>query len=148
MQGHDAQEILISGTRHTVHQVHPIKFERGVLSGKKCPEKARAVAEIGKRMRRNTAKPRPGEPRRAEDDVILAFKPDHHEFAGGPGPITVPASRVVALGDEQGVLKAVLAPRHWKLILLRKIRDGAESEDDKRMQRDLAAHVQNSVASD
>jgi len=86
--------------------------------------------------------------RRAEHDVILALESDHDEFAGGPGPVAVPAGGVVALGDEQGILKAVLAPRHWKLILLRKIRDGAEIEDHERMKRVLAVHVQNSVVDD
>src|SRR5262249_28799859 len=124
MHRHDAQEILISGERHPVHQVQPLKFERGVHSGKKYPEKAEAVAEIGERMRSNSSQPRPGEPRRAEDDVILALESVHNELARIQDPIAVPTGRVVALGDEQGVLIAILAPRDWKLVLSGKIGDG------------------------
>src|SRR5215831_18568258 len=148
MQGHDRQEILISGEWHPVDEYQPLKFERGIRSGKKRPEKAEAVLEIGKRMRGNRSKPRPGEPRRTEDEVVLILESVHDELAGVPGPITVPTGRVVALGDEQGVFITIRDPGDWKLVLSRKIGDAAEIEDDERMKRVIAVHGQNSVVDD
>src|SRR5262249_15825662 len=126
----------------------PLKLERGIRSGKKRREKAEAVAEIGERMGGNRSKPRQGEPLRAEDDVILALESLHDELARGQDPIAGPMGRVVALGADQGVLVTILARRHRKLVLLRKIRDAAEIEDDERMKRVLAVHVQNSIVDD
>src|SRR5215831_19300951 len=135
MRGNDRQEISISGERHSVHQVHPLKFERAVGAGKKCPKKAEAVAEIGERVRGDSSKPRPDKPRRTEDDVIPAFESVHDKLARVQRPIAVPTGTVVALGNEQGVLITILAPRDRKLVLSRKIGDAAEIEDEDLMKR-------------
>src|SRR6516225_11643231 len=146
MQSRDRHEISISGERHLIDKFQPLKLEREVRSGEEGREKGDAVPEISERMHGHSSKPGPGESRRAEDHITLAFEPVHDEMARVLRPIAVPSGRLVASSDKQGLL--IRAPRDRKLVLVRKIGDAAEIKHDDLMKRVIAVDAQNYVVGD